>query len=109
MELLSIQKSKKCRVKRHFVLYQNYPNPFNPTTKIRYSIPPSVNASEEKILVTLKVYDILGNEATTLVNEEKFAGNYEVLFKANNLSSGIYFYTLKTGNYSETKKLILMK
>ncbi|HMU44408.1 MAG TPA: T9SS type A sorting domain-containing protein [Ignavibacteriaceae bacterium] len=93
----------------HFVLYQNYPNPFNPTTKIRYSIPPSVNASEEKTLVTLKVYDILGNEATTLVNEEKFAGNYEVLFKANNLSSGIYFYTLKTGNYSETKKLILMK
>ncbi len=100
-----------------FTLYQNYPNPFNPTTKIKYTIP-AVIASEAKQsqLVTLKVYDILGNEITTLVNEEKPAGTYEVEFKSHSglsgiraLPSGMYFYTLKAGKYSETKKMILLK
>ncbi len=85
-----------------FKLFQNYPNPFNPSTTIRYSIP----ASE---FVTLKVYDVLGNEVATLVNEEKPAGSYETEFNAVGLSSGIYFYQLQAGNFTQTKKLILMK
>jgi ligand-binding sensor domain-containing protein len=85
-----------------FILEQNYPNPFNPSTTIIYSLPTSE-------FVTLKVYDVLGKEVATLVNEEKPAGSYEVNFNATDLSSGIYFYTLKTGKFSETKKLVLMK
>ncbi len=85
-----------------FYLGQNYPNPFNPTTTVHYSIPQRSN-------VSLKVYDVLGNEVATLVNEEKIAGSYEVEFKAENLSSGIYFYTLQAGSFTQTKKLILMK
>lgn len=85
-----------------FVLQQNYPNPFNPSTTIKYSIPTSE-------FVTLKVYDILGNEIATLVDEEKPAGSYEVNFQASNLSSGIYFYALQAGSYTQTKKMILMK
>jgi len=85
-----------------FYLSQNYPNPFNPSTKIKYSIP--------KIsFVTLKIFDILGREISTLVNEEKPAGNYEVEFNGDELSSGIYFYKLQVGHYSEVKKMILMK
>lgn len=93
-----------------YYLAQNYPNPFNPSTKIRYSIP-SVIASETKqsANVTLKVYDILGNEVTTLVNEEKPAGVYEVEFNARNLSSGIYFYKLSSGSFTETKKMTVIK
>jgi uncharacterized delta-60 repeat protein len=93
-----------------FSLEQNYPNPFNPTTKIRYSIP-NVIASETKQsqLVTLKVYDVLGNEVATLVNEEKPAGTYEVEFTAPELSSGIYFYKLQTGSFVETKKMVLLR
>jgi photosystem II stability/assembly factor-like uncharacterized protein len=84
-------------------LEQNYPNPFNPTTNIGYRIP-------EFGFVTLKVYDLLGKEVATLVNEEKPAGNYEVNFDASGLSSGIYFYKLKVGNeFIETKKLVLLK
>jgi hypothetical protein len=92
-----------------FSLGQNYPNPFNPTTKIKYTIP-SVTLSEvEGSLTTLKVYDVLGNEAAILVNEVQAAGNYEVKFDASNLSSGIYFYKLVSGSFVETKKMILMK
>jgi photosystem II stability/assembly factor-like uncharacterized protein len=92
-----------------FYLSQNYPNPFNPSTKIKFTVP-SVTLSEvEGSLVTLKVYDVLGNEIATLVNEEKPEGEYEVEFDASGLTSGIYFYTLKTGNFSDTKKLILLK
>jgi hypothetical protein len=83
-------------------LAQNYPNPFNPTTTIQYSIPRRSN-------VTLKVYDVLGNEVTTLVNEEKPAGSYEVEFNASKLSSGIYFYELQAGSFVETKKMILIR
>ena len=90
-----------------FSLEQNYPNPFNPSTKIKYTVP-SVGTSLMKF-VQLKVYDVLGNEVATLVNEEKTAGSYEVKFKAAGLSSGIYFYKLQAGNLVETKKMILMK
>ena len=83
-------------------LAQNFPNPFNPTTSIRYSIPMRSN-------VTLKVYDILGNEVASLVNEEKAQGVYTVTFDASHLSSGIYFYKLQSGSFVETKKMLLLK
>ncbi len=85
-----------------FKLFQNYPNPFNPLTMISYQLP--VNNH-----VTLKVFDALGREVATLVNEIKEAGTYNVQFDGTKLSSGIYFYTLKAGNFATTKKLLLMK
>ncbi|RKY93313.1 MAG: hypothetical protein DRQ13_09615 [Ignavibacteriae bacterium] len=89
---------------KEFALYQNYPNPFNPTTTIEYQIP-------EQSFVTLKVFDVLGNEITTLINEEKPAGKYNVELRIDNieLSSGIYFYQLKAGRFIQTKKMILLK
>ncbi|NWF50738.1 MAG: T9SS type A sorting domain-containing protein, partial [Ignavibacteriaceae bacterium] len=94
-----------------FALMQNYPNPFKPSTKIRYSIPINVKGQTSKVI--LKVYDVLGNEVATLVNEEKPAGNYEIEFRPEsnirNPASGVYFYQLKAGNYIETRKMILMK
>jgi hypothetical protein len=87
---------------KSFMLSQNYPNPFNPTTTINYQI-------MKNDFVSLKVYDVLGNELATLVNEEKQAGTYKVQFDAFNLSSGVYFYTLKTGNFTSTRKMILTK
>ncbi|MCW8812431.1 MAG: T9SS type A sorting domain-containing protein [Chlorobium sp.] len=93
-----------------FSLEQNYPNPFNPTTKIKFSIPSVIaNGAKQSQFVILKVYDIIGNEIATLVNEEKQAGNYEVEFNGIGLPSGIYFYQLKAGNFIETKKMILLK
>jgi hypothetical protein len=85
-----------------FQLEQNYPNPFNPSTKINYQI-------KQMDFVSLKVYDVLGNEVGTLVNENKVAGNYELNFDASSLSSGIYFYKLQAGSFVETKKMILMR
>jgi hypothetical protein len=90
-----------------FVLKQNYPNPFNPSTTIKYSIPTTE-------FVTLKIYDVLGNEMATLVDEYKPTGSYEVEFNSHsssirNLASGVYFYTLQAGSFTRTKKLILMK
>jgi Secretion system C-terminal sorting domain len=85
-----------------FILEQNYPNPFNPTTKIRYNIPEFTN-------VVFKVFNMLGEEIETLVNSEQSAGVYEATFDASNLSSGIYFYTLKTESFSSSKKMILIK
>jgi photosystem II stability/assembly factor-like uncharacterized protein len=85
-----------------FSLSQNYPNPFNPSTRIQYSI-------NNREFVSLKVYDVLGNEIATLVNEEKQAGSYETEFNALQLSSGMYFYKLTSGSFTETKKMILMK
>ncbi len=87
---------------KEFNLSQNYPNPFNPTTTITYQVP-------EISFVTLKIYDVLGNEIATLVNEEKPAGSYEVEFDASSLSSGIYFYKLQSGSFIQTKKMILLK
>lgn len=85
-----------------YELMQNYPNPFNPSTTIKYQIPASGN-------VTLKIYDILGREVTTLVNEEKAKGRYEVSFNASSLASGVYLYRLNVNDYVDVKKMILLK
>ena len=85
-----------------YSLSQNYPNPFNPNTKIQYSI-------SKQQFVQLKVYDILGREVSTLVNDEKPAGKYEVNFNASHLASGVYFYRLQAGSFSRTKKMLLLK
>jgi hypothetical protein len=85
-----------------FILSQNYPNPFNPITQINFSIP-------ERSDVTLKVYDVLGKEVATLVNEEKEPGYYTVDFNGNNLASGMYIYRITAGSFVETRKMILMK
>ena len=90
-----------------FSLEQNYPNPFNPSTKIKFKIPGQ--ARNDNTMVTLKIFDVLGNEITTLVSEQKPAGTYEVEFNGNNLPSGIYFYQLKAGSFVETKKMVLIK
>ena len=93
-----------------FALFQNYPNPFNPTTKIKFSIPLSRGLPERRgVFTRLIVYDLLGNEVATLVNENLNPGTYEVTWDASNFASGIYFYKLETENFSETKKLILLK
>lgn len=85
-----------------YKLYDNYPNPFNPSTILRYSIP-------EASFTTIKIFDALGNEVSSLVNETKTAGTYEVEFNATDLSSGIYYYTLQAGSFTQTKKMILIK
>lgn len=90
------------KVPNRFDLSQNYPNPFNPTTTIIYEI-------AKETIVSLKVYDVIGNEVVTLVNETKPAGTYEVIFDATNLSNGVYLYKIQAGNFTATKKLILMK
>jgi len=83
-------------------LFQNYPNPFNPSTRIQYTL------SSTKF-VTLKVYDVLGNEVATLVNDEVPSGSYEIDFNSDGLTSGIYFYKLTAGNFVQTRKMILLK
>jgi len=88
-------------VKEYFIS-QNYPNPFNPITKINYSLPNSE-------LVQIKVFDVLGNEIKTLLNDYKQAGNYEVEFDASNIPSGVYFYRMISGSYLETKKMMLLR
>jgi hypothetical protein len=83
-------------------LSQNYPNPFNPSTEISYTLP-------RQSLVTLKVYNVLGKEVMTLLNEKKPAGTYRVNFNAAGLGSGVYFYQLKAGNFTEKKKMVVIK
>lgn len=92
----------KSELPKNFSLEQNYPNPFNPRTKIGYSI-------RTRSYVVIKVYDLLGREIVTLVNEEKPSGNYEVNFNASNLPSGVYFYRLQAGSFVEIKKITLLK
>ena len=94
-------------VPENFWLGQNYPNPFNPTTTIRFSIPPFEGSSGR--IVTVTIYDILGREVATLVNEQLKPGTYEVEWDGREFSSGIYFYKLISGNYLETKKMVLLK
>jgi len=85
-----------------YLLSQNYPNPFNPSTSIRWQQP-------ELGILTLKIFDVLGREVTTLLNEERPAGEYEVEFIGNGLSSGVYFYQIKAGEFIQTKKMLLIK
>jgi photosystem II stability/assembly factor-like uncharacterized protein len=87
---------------KEFNLDQNYPNPFNNSTVIRYAIP-------KEGLVTLKIYDIIGEEVSTLVNETRQAGNYQVAFNSEDLTSGVYFYRLQAGDFVQTRKMILLK
>lgn len=85
-----------------FVLYQNYPDPFNPTTVIRYELPANLH-------VALNIFDVLGRQVQTLVNERQSAGSHSVKFEGANLASGVYFYTLEAGQYHDTKKMLLLK
>ena len=85
-----------------FALFQNYPNPFNPSTKIKYEIP-------KESFITLKIYDVLGREVAALVNAKREAGKFEVTFNANSFPSGIYIYTLRAGEFIQSKKMILLK
>jgi hypothetical protein len=98
----SITSVEEKQLPTKYVLEQNYPNPFNPSTKISYSILNSEN-------VLLKVYDVLGKEVKTLVDGYKNSGTYEIEFNAGELTSGFYIYTIISGNFSETRKMILMR
>jgi len=87
---------------KSFNLYQNFPNPFNPSTSIRFSVP-------KRTHVQLKVFDIIGCEITILVNEVLEAGNYDITFNADGISTGVYIYQLKAGTYVESKKMVLIR
>ena len=95
-------KEETASIPTQFILYQNFPNPFNPSTTISWQSPVAGYQ-------TLNVYDILGNEVATLVNEYRNAGSYEIDFDASSLSSGIYFYKLNAGSFIQTKKMVLIK
>lgn len=96
-----------------FSLYQNYPNPFNPSTKIKFAIPAPLNPPKGGTLVRIVIYDVLGREITTLVNEQLNPGTYEVEWPAtgvaSNFPSGVYFYKLETQDFTETKRMVLIK
>jgi hypothetical protein len=94
--------SEKNPVANTFTLKQNYPNPFNPATRIEYAIPRGSN-------VKVIVYNVLGQEVATLVNEFKNAGTYSVDFNASRLASGVYMYSIKAGSYTDVKKMVLLK
>ncbi len=106
--VISDVKNDKISLPDEFVLYQNYPNPFNPVTTIKYSIP-EISGLNKNMSVKLKVYDILGNEVESLVDEIKTPGNYSVDFNAGKYSSGVYFYRLTSGAVSITKKMQVLK
>lgn len=101
-EMITHVEDRQGQIPSHFALNQNYPNPFNPTTTISFSLP-------SKSFVVLKVFDLIGREVATLVTEELSAGNHLHEWNAEKMTSGIYFYRLQTGTFTETKKLILMK
>jgi hypothetical protein len=100
--LISIGIKNQTENIKDFELYQNYPNPFNPNTNIKFQI-------KNNEFVTLRVYDIIGKEIATLINEKLQAGTYEIPFSNNQISSGVYFYRIETDNFSETKKMLLIK
>ncbi len=102
LNLVTSIKDEQPQVVRGFSLLQNYPNPFNPSTKIQYAL-------GNRQFVQLKIYDIVGNEVATLVNKEQLAGKYEISFDASFNSSGVYLYKLSAGNFSETKKMLVLK
>jgi len=101
-KVTSVMEGNRKSYLSEFQLHQNYPNPFNPSTKINYFV-------SQSSLVMLKVYDMLGKEISTLVNEEKPIGNYEVYFDGSNLSSGVYFYRMQAGSFIDTKKFVLIR
>ena len=110
-DLMGFNKTSS-QVPERFSLYQNYPNPFNPTTKIKFEIPnvnPPFTKGGQGGFSSLKIFDLLGREVTTLVNEKLSPGSYEVEWNADGFASGIYFYQLKTQSYTETKKMLLIK
>ncbi|HEY3250614.1 MAG TPA: T9SS type A sorting domain-containing protein [Ignavibacteria bacterium] len=96
-------------IPREFRLFQNFPNPFNPTTKIKFDIPPLSFNKGLQPLVQIKVYDILGSEAATLVNEQLKPGTYEIEWDASNYPSGVYYYKLVADDFTETKRMVLIK
>jgi len=100
--VVSIREDPLAAIVGGFRLSQNYPNPFNPSTRIEYAL-----SSQQ--FVTLKIYDLLGREVATLVNEEKQAGDHQVVFDASRLSSGVYMYRLTAGSFSASNKMIVMK
>lgn len=93
----------------NFELDQNYPNPFNSGTKIKYYVPTSINGESITSIVKIEVYDVLGKKIVTLLNDEKVSGNYEIQFDGQNFSSGVYYYTLISGDFRQTKKMILLR
>jgi hypothetical protein len=101
-EVTNVKEDNNISFPNKFELMQNYPNPFNPVTSIKYQVS-SISQ------VVLKVYDLLGKEVAVLVNEEKPAGRYEVMFNASSLSSGVYFYQIQAGEFVQTKKMILIR
>ncbi|MHB9012364.1 MAG: T9SS type A sorting domain-containing protein [Ignavibacteriaceae bacterium] len=101
-EMITGVKEEQNNLPSNFALEQNYPNPFNPTTTINYSVP-------KTSLVSIKVYDVLGREIETLVNEQKNPGNYKVTVNAGKLASGVYFYQLRSSDYTSIKKMLLLK
>ncbi|MGE5498547.1 MAG: T9SS type A sorting domain-containing protein, partial [Syntrophothermus sp.] len=102
MSTTGIESSKSTSMLKDYVLEQNYPNPFNPSTTIKFTLPENAN-------VSLKIYDMLGKEVASLVNGEMQAGSHEVSFNANNLATGMYVYEIKAGNFTQNKKMMLMK
>jgi hypothetical protein len=106
--IISNTGNKNYQIPNSFKLFQNYPNPFNPVTKIKFDIPVDSRIRGNDRVV-LKVYDILGKEIETLVNEKLNPGTYELTFNASQFPSGVYFYRLQAGDYNETKRMILLK
>ena len=98
-------------LKSSLIELNNYPNPFNPTTTIRYLVPNVVTSRDFSLQrnISLQVYDVLGKLVNTLVDELKPAGNYNVEFDGSNLSSGVYYYQLRAGEFIESRKMLLLK
>ena len=106
--ITDVHEESKSEVPISFELKQNYPNPFNPSTIIEFTIP-NVKTTRRVVFTTLKLFDILGREIALLVNESKSPGNYKIEFNASGIPSGMYFYTLTSGDYSKTMKMVLIK
>ena len=101
-EIITSSEQISTELPDRFELYQNYPNPFNPSTTIRYTLPKSS-------FVSLRIYDVLGREVKTLFSGYRNAGNYSDVFDASNFSSGVYFYKISAGEFTETKSMVLIK